>query len=282
MDISDFNEKDFPNYKIIWVDGHQMKHTVLKFKASNDDEARLMLDKWRNEHSDKDYYWSKVHYVRIVHKDKTMTVREMEDNNVVFGDEHKPNIFVRLFEAIGDFFAFWFWQKPVDWWYKLKDIAYLVKHGEARSNQWNLDMHLIDTIILNVPSLIKHSHGMMFLDEAIKELHKDDANFDIAQYHNEHCQGYPEEVEKLAMEIQQREYNYVLLNAKLYKYYVDAGIVDTDDPEAVEFDKQWRKILPVAPGSYDQMDYTKLHEMYETAWSNVWEWVKQHGHTLYD
>lgn len=282
MGIPDFNEKDFPNYKIIWVDGCQMKHTALKFKASNDDEARLELDKWRNEHSDKEYYWSKVYYVRIMHKDKTMTVREMEDSNVVFGDEHKPNVFVRLLEAVSDFFAFWFWQKPVDWWYKLKDIVYLVKHGEARSNQWNLDMHLIDTIILNVPSLIKHSHGMMFLDEAIKELHKDDVGFDIAQYHNEHCQGYPEEVEKLAMEIQQREYNYILLNAKLYKYYSDAGIVDTDDPEAVEFDKQWRKTLPVAPGSYDQMNYTKLHEMHETAWSNVWEWVKKHGHTLYD
>ena len=124
---------------------------------------------------------------------------------------------------------------------------------------------------------------MCFLDEAVKELHKDDPNFDIYKYYAE-CQGnYLKEVENLAMEIQKEEYGKLLLYVKLYKYYANGGNIDYDDPEQVEFDKKWRHTLPIKPGTYDRFsDYKLLDKMTREQWENIWNWVKQHGQKLCD
>ena len=281
--MSDINEKDLLNYQLFWVDDKQLKHTIIKFKADNDEDALLKCDEYNIMNAgDHLYYYGKIHYVKCLNKDGTFTIRDMSDRSEVHGLIFHKNAFLRIFESVCDFFSYWMWQKPIDWWYSIKDIVYLLKHKESRSNQWNLDMHLIDTIILNVPSLIKNSHGLMFLDEAIKRLNKDNAEFDLKKYHAEHCSGYPDEVEDLAYRIQIEEYNNLLLNARLYKYYSDAGIIDVDNEDEVEFDKKWRHTLPVKTGTYDEFDYDKLNELHQTAWNNVWDWIKKYGHTLYD
>ena len=277
----DVDEKDLPNYRIFWVDSKQLKHTIKKFKAGSDEEALAELKKFTTDDSTKKHYYGKMHYVRCMSSSGKMKIRALGDSYDPFADD-KKSILKRALSCIGDFFSFWLWQKPVDWWYKVKDIMYLLKHGEARSNQWNLDSHLIDSIILNVPSLIENSHSLMFLDEAILKFHGDDPNFNLKQYHLDNCCGYPDEVETLAMEIQYEEYKSLLLNAKLYKYYSDAGIIDTNSEDEVKFDKEWRHTLPVKDGTYDEFDYEKLKDMTQTAWNNVWDWVKKYGHTLYD
>ena len=280
--MSDIDEKDLPNYQIFWVDEKQLKHTVLKFTSSNDEDALLKCDEYSIFHVDHDYYYGRVHYVKCLNKDGTFTIRDISDRSDVFGENRSKNAFIRAVDAVCDFFTYWLWQKPVDWWYSIKDTLYLLKHKESRSNQWNLDTHMIDTIILNVPSLIKNSHGLMFLDEAILRLNADDKAFDLKRYHAEHCSGYPEEVEDLAYRIQIEEYSKLLLNAKLYKYYADAGIIDTDSEDEVAFDREWRCTLPVKTGTYDEFDYEKLNELCQNVWNSIWDWMKKYGHTLYD
>lgn len=277
----DIDEKALPNYKLFWVDSKQLKHTVKKFKASTDEEACKMLDEFCHSNVEHKYYYGRIGYARCITASGKMVLRELGED-FMYEDEDKKNMFMRFLSWIGDFFSYWLWQKPVDWWYKLKDIAYLLKYKEERSNQWNLDMHLLDTIELNLPSLIKNSHGMMFLDEAIIKLHGNEAGFDLKKYHQDHCSAYPSDVEKLAIEIQEHEYNKLLLNVKLYKYYSNAGIIDSSKEDEVEFDKKWRCTLPVKPGTYDEFDYNKLQEMYQKSWNDIWDWIKEHGHTLYD
>lgn len=275
-------EKKLPNYKIFWVDSKQLKHVIKTFKAGSDEEALARLEDFMKEDFSHKFYYGKMHYVRCMDSSGDMKIRALEDHSDPFEDSNKKNFLFRALSSIGDFFAFWLWQKPVDWWYSMKDVVYLLKHREARSNQWNLDMHLVDSIILNVPSLIENSHSMMFLDDAILKLHENDKDFDLKQYHLENCCGYPEEVESLAMEIQHEEYKRLLLDAKLYKYYLEAGIIDTSNEDEVKFDEEWRHTLPVKQGTYDEFDYDKLKAMIQAAWNNVWDWVKKHGHTLCD
>ena len=280
--INDIDEENLPNYRIFWVDDKRIKHVVLKFKALNDDEAYAKLKDFDSSHDDHVYYYGIIHYCKCINSsgDK-MFIRELNDHAISW-DDSKKNVFLRVVEKIGDFFAYWIYYKPIDLWYKLKDIIYLLKYNEARSNQWNLDYHLLDSIELNVPSLIKYSHCMMFLDEAILQLYGNDAGFDLKKYHESHCACYPKEVEDLAMKIQHDEYNKLLLYVKQYKYYSNYGIIDIDDPDAVEFDNEWRHTLPVKLGTYDEYDYEKLEILYNTAWNNIWDWVKKYGHTLND
>jgi hypothetical protein len=143
-------------------------------------------------------------------------------------------------------------------------------------------MHLVDSIELNLPSLIENSHSMMFLDDAIVELHGNDPGFDLNKYHEEHYAGYADDVQELAMEIQRREYSSLLQSVKLYKYYLNYGIVDVTNPDEVKFDKEFRKTLPVKPGTYDEFKYDELKKLVDQKWNDIWDWVKKHGHTLYD
>ena len=283
MNYKDVNEEDLPNYKIFWVDDKHNKHIVTKFKAKDDNEAKTRLNEYCNALNDSAYYYGRIHYVKYCSPNGDTKIKCMDDKDIfLVDDDYKQNAFIKAFKSIGDFFEYWFLQKPLDWWYKMQDVAYLLKYGEARSNQWNLDCHLLDTIELNVPSLIKYSHGMMFIDEAILELHKNDKNFDLRKYHEEHCRGYPDDVEKLAMKIQNDEYNKLLLYVKLYKYYSDFGCVDLSNANDVKFDKEWRHTLPIKDGTYDEFDYDKLNNLAQEQWNNIWDWVKKHGQKLYD
>lgn len=280
----EIDEKDLPGYKIFWVDENNKKHVVSKFKADNDDEALKTLASFKEKNKDHEYYYGHIHYVKCVDSShKVVMMSDIDDrDDLVFDFRKKKNALVSFFEKIIDFITYWTYDKPVDWWYALKDICYLLKYGERCSNQWNLDYHLVDSIILNVPSLIKHSHGLMFIDDAIVQLHGNEKGFDLKKYHEEHCMGYPKEDEELAVKIQDEEYRKILLYAKLYVYYSNFGIVDINDKDEVKFDKTWRHTLPIKPGTYDELEYDKLNCLAKYAWENMWDWVKKYGQTLND
>ena len=275
-----------PNYKIFHFDKQRDKIVDERFHAENDEQAYAHLLSFRESHHEDgvEYFYQNILYTSIIDF-PTMPEYDIEDHRF-YTQWKKANqvlskwdVFVEKVDdflyCIADTFS------NIKW--KVRDFIYLMRHKEAYSNQWNLDWHLIDSIELNLPSLIKHSHAMCFLDEAVKELHKDDPNFDIYKYYAE-CQGnYSKEVESLAMKIQNEEYGKLLLYVKLYKYYANGGNIDYDDPEQVEFDKKWRHTLPIKPGTYDRFsDYKLLDKMTREQWENIWDWVKQHGQKLCD
>ena len=248
-----------PNYAIFHFNSMHRSIVDETFYAENDDGAYTYLLEFKKDHhadgnDSIEHFYKPITYVRIVNEDG-ISEHNIDDYDFCkrWQKDNKPtskwDVFV---EKIEDFLY-----EIVDTFYnikhKIRDFIYLIKNKEAYSNQWNLDWHLVDTIDLNVPSLIKNSHTFFFLDEAIKELHKDDSNFDIDEYCKS-CQGnFPKEVEDLAIKIQNKEYEKLLQHVKLYKYYCNYGYVDYDDPEQVEFDKKWRHTLPIKPGTYDKL-----------------------------
>lgn len=276
-----------PNYKIYFFKNkdYYAKEVIERFYAENDAAAYAHLEEMRNACSDgKQLYYGSIHYVCSVDANGKHSEFDMDDRDGLCKWIHADDTFLkRIWENIKDFFEWWFVDKPRDLMYWMKDLVYLLKNKEARSNQWNLDWHLIESIERNVPSLIENSYALAFIDEAIVQMHSNEPGFDLDKFHKENCSGYPKEIEDLAIKIQKEEYEKLLLHVKLYKYYADFGVVDFSNPDEVAFDKQWRHTLPIKIGTYDEIsDYNKLIDMTQEQWREIWDWVKKYGQRLND
>lgn len=282
-----------PNYKI-WHFGKSRwdKVVVERFWAESDEKALERLEEVKKSwNGNEELFWSTVHYTCVIDDDGEMSDEvDIDDGrkNVewLWGGKKKKKKgkwWKRAWEEVAFFFEWWLVDRPKDFWWWMKDLVYLLKNGERRSAQWSLDWHLLDSIERNVPKLIENSHCLAFIDEAIMKLHGDEEGFDLDKFLREHCSGYPEEVEKLAVEIQREEYEKLLQHVKLYRYYSDMGHGDFDDPEWVELDKKWRGTLPLKRGTWDEIeDWKKLVKLAQDEWEAVWEWMKKHGQKLND
>ena len=279
------------NYKIYhFGKNHYDKIVDERFYAKNDDDAYKYLQAFINTTSNENsiayyYYYATIHYAIFVDNDGNKGQEyDIDDtcyaNKLIYAEK---SFIKRIYKTIKDFFEYWLIIKVNDIRYAIRDFIYLMKNKEAYSNQWNLDLHLLDSIERNVPSLIENSNALAFIDEAIVKVHGNDPGFDIKKYHEEHYAGYPEDIEKLAIEIQNTEYSNLLLYVKLYKYYSTFGFVDFTNSEEIEFDKKWRHTLPIKPGTYDEIaDYDKLTSLSNEYWNKIWDWMKVYGQKLND
>ena len=278
-----------PNYKVYYFKDSSKccKVVIERFYAENDDAAYAHLEEVKKTHLEltNELYYATLHYVSIVDENGNRTHEVDIDDHRKWLWLNRSNVplLKKILEEVKDFFAYWLVEKPKDIYYWTRDLVYLLKNKEAYSNQWNLDWHILDSIERNVPSLIKNSHSLAFINEAVIQAHKDVPEFDLDEYNKEHCCGYPKEIEELAMKIQKEEYANLLLHVKLYKYYANFGIVDFDDPEQAAFDKEWRHTLPVKKGTYDEIsDYNELLALSKEHWDKIWDWMKAYGEKLND
>ena len=257
-----------------------------RFYAKNDNEAYEHLQQWtKDKENDVQFYYSTIHYTCVVdeHGNRSDEI-DLEDHGSrrIWCEVNMP-WWKKAWKEFMFNLKYYLVDKPQDFCYLVRDLIYLLKNKEAYSNQWNLDWHLLESIERNVPSLIENSISLAFLDEAIAKVHGNDPGFDLKKYHEDHCSGYPEEIEELAMEIQVEEYSNLLLYVKLYKYYANFGDIDFNDSEEVEFDKKWRHTLPIKQGTYDEFyDYDKIIELSKEYWNKIWDWMKLHGQKLND
>lgn len=284
--MEDSTEKK-PNYKI-WHFGKTKYDKVVdeRFWAEDDGSAYAHLQNYICNHKDGTlYYYSTICYSCMVDENGIKSQEyDIEDHEFRYKLWNSRKSWLkRTWEEVKFFFEYWLIDKPKDICYWIRDLVYLLKNKEAYSNQWDLDWHILDSIERNVPSLIKNSNALAFIDEAIVQLHGKDKSFDLKQYHKDHCCGYPEEVEALAVKIQNDEYGKLLQHVKLYRYYADLGCIDTSDPEQVKFDKKWRYTLPFKKGTYDEVaDYDKVIAMANEQWNAIWDWMKAYGQRLND
>lgn len=211
--------------------------------------------------------------------EKTGKVKQYEDHIAWIEADRKQTPW---YEKLWDSMSWWCWQKwtsklsDFKWW--IADILYFIKYRQDRKASWSLDSYILDTIVHNVKVLMASKHGIsqMFIDEARKELHKHDKEFDLAEYNKEHF-NITEEEEKKASEIQNSTYQQILDAICKYNYYSCHGVADNE-----ETDKKLRSTLPIIKGSYDMFDYKKLLSMQMKQWNFIWDWVRKYGQTLWD
>ena len=274
---------DKPNYSIIVLTGPASynKRVIEKFYAKDRDEAyKYLCDKYRSLNDGNTYYYDELHYYYVRHDDGALKEYEYDS---LLNDKYKT----KLSKWWHDFcfsIEYYFWMKPRDWWYDIKDFFYLMKHKIPKSATWNLDSYLLNTIVKVVPSILDKRVGisMMFIDMAATQLYGKDEGFNLEDFHNKYCSGYPNEVEELAMKIMKDKHMEIVYHIKLYDYLQGFGIINANNKDEIEFDKANRHLLPIYEGTYDDVDYVKLHELIDKEWNAIWDWMKVYGHTLWD
>lgn len=269
-----------PNYQIFTIESNCKKNVVERFYADSNKAANdyLVENYVKTVNGSKKHYWGHYSPIKVLHDDGTTT--EYTCYEAIIGKTEGFWNKVKEFFAVD--VAYYLWDKPKDLWYWLKDLVFLNKNKIERRASWSFDTYVLEMIEKTLPRLMEDKVGIsqLFIDQAICDLHKDDASFDLAKYNEDHCStGYPKEVDRLAEKMMEKAYNEILLHIKLYRYYSDFGVVEDKDQA---FDKEWRSTLPIIEGSYDEFDYKKLQSLADQEWNAIWEMMKAYGRTMWD
>lgn len=286
------NKKQKPNYRIIRIEKqikkygflnmksyvHNKKITMVKFYAENDDEAYEYLVNYKKvANKAYDYYYDQCHSYGVADKDGKIhyydDFEDRLDHELDSGKWYK-----KIYEDIVFNLKYIFIDKPKELYYWIRDNIYLLRNKHQYGEHWSLDDHILKDLIWNIDRLNKYSHGMAFpyCEMAVKETHKNDKNFDINKW-NEQNHSYTEEEEKLAVKYQKESRNELVKYIKLYMFYRDCGCSDYPDIE-----KEYHHTLPIKKGTYDTLDYKKLHSLSLKYWNKIWEWMRMYGETLWD
>lgn len=278
------------HYKIFRVEkdpktGAETKITMTKFWAKDDREAYEELKKYRKvANKAYTYYFGTTGYYIGNKLD--------EDGKVKRYDDHKEMMEAwkaeePMMTKIKDALLYPFervWDKTKDGWWWITDMCFFLKNNHKRNESWSLDYHMIDDIIFNIPLLIKYKHGVPteFCMKARAELHKGDKKFNLEKSFEENPNSDDKEME-LADKLWDEELERGLLYAKLYTFYHSYGILDEDAwPDSKKFEKEWSKTIPHVPGTYNDIDYVKLHFLENKYWNSLWNWIKDNGRNLWD
>lgn len=274
-----------PNYKIYIINGiaSYQKKVIEKFIAKDRNEAyKYLCDKYRSLNDGNTYYYGKIHYHSVLHKDGTITEHDHESDSWL--TDSYSSKFAKWWDDFCFNLEYYLCMKPRDWWYNIKDFFFLIKNKFPRTALWNLDSHILNEISTIVPRILdkRVGYSMEFVDMAIKQLYGEQEGFNIEDYHNKYLSGYPKEVEDLAIKLMKEKHNELVYHIKLYDYISGFGIIDPKNKDEVAFDKENRHLLPVYEGTYDDVDYVKQHEIVQREWNAIWDWMKEYGHTLWD
>lgn len=286
------DKKQKPNYRIIRIEKHLKKYgflkmksyvhnkkiTMVKFYAENNDEAYEYLLNYKKVANKKyDYYYDRCNEYCIVGKDGKKHIFDDFEDSIDY-ESNTVDWYKNIYDDVVSKLEYIFVDKPKDFYYWIRNNVYLLKNKHPYGEHWSLDDHILKDLIWNVEELNKDSHGMAYpyLDMAVKETHKTDKNFDIKKW-NEQNHSYTDEEEKLAVKYQTESRNELVKYIKLYMFYRDCGCSDYPNIE-----KEYQHTLPILPGTYDMMDYKKLHSITQKYWNKIWEWMRQYGDTLWD
>ena len=284
--------KPSSNYRIIRIERQIKKYgflklksfvdckkiTMTKFYAKNDKDAYAYLQEYKRlANKAYEYYYDICSHYVVVDKDGKRHEFDCLEDKWNYEDK-QTTWYKTLFEKIMFELEYYFTDVPKHGWHWLRNNVYLFKNKHNYGEYWSIDCHILDDLKWNIPILNKHSHGIswQYLDKAVKEIHKDEKDFDINEW-NKINHDYTDKEEKLAVKYQKESRNELLKYIKLYEFYRDTGV--TDD---IEFDKKWHHTLPVKKGTYDNFDYKKLDALQEKYWNKIWEWMRNNGNTLWD
>lgn len=282
--------KDKIHYKIFRVEkdpktGAETKITMTTFWAKDDKEAYEELKKYRKAANKAyRYYFGTAGYYVGNELDASGKVKRYDDYKEMMKDwlavktacEKISDIVLSPFERV--------WDKMRDGWWWLCDLCFFIKNKHKRNESWSLDYHIVDDIIFNIPLLIKNKSGVPteFCMKARIELHKAEKNFDVDKSFEKEPGSSDKELE-LAEKMWNEELEKGLLYAKLYTFYHELGILEKNAwPDSEKFEKEWAKTIPYVPGTYDRIDYVKLHSLENKYWNSLWNWIKDNGRNLWD
>ena len=245
------------------MDNDENQKTLYKFWAKNDEEALNTLEEFKSQHPSfgECYYGPSLYYVDGEGK-RYESLREM----------HKDRR--GTLERIWDYAFYRIPSKFMDFKFKARNVLGFIRSKHACDESWNLDLHILEDLKHNLPILAKHNHKYPnFIADRVKGRLDRNGLID-------------EEFMKLESETALKMWTEELLSLHrevlLYLYYSNHGTFDCNDSEMSSIDSEYRNTIPYRRGMYKVIDYTRLGEMTQEHWNNIWDWVKEKGQALWN
>lgn len=244
------------------VDGKSVN--LFKFWHKNEEEALRVLNTFKECHpkyGDNCFYSTSGY---VMDPDGTR-------HDTLFEDIHDKDGF---FTKIHDFFVYSIPRFVSDFWFKVKDTIYFIRHDHSMKESWSLDTHLLEDLKFNLKKLSESHTGCpnFMCDRARAELKKPVKDE----------WDYEEDEMKLASKMWSEELNTLRENVLLYEYYSGYGIVSDDDKDMKLIEMKYKDTLPYKPGTNKGFDYEKLNSLAKERWENIWNWIKEYGESLWD
>lgn len=175
-----------------------------------------------------------------------------------------------------DNLEYYLWKKWrsdfIDFSFNRRNIKNFKKTGHAISEHWGLAEHLLGDLKYNLKKLIEVKSGVtfQFIEEVVKDEHKDDPNFDFDTWFEQNY-NISNEIHEKAKARCHELYQHIIDLIDKYAFYAMTG------PEP---DKEYPNI--VLEGSYDELDYKKMSEISIQCWNEIWDLVKKYGNSMWD
>ena len=273
-------------YKIFRVEkdpktGKGKKITMKKFWAKDDKEAFAELKEYRRvANREYTYYWGDAEgHITRDKNGKKILCDDFEEVMAVDRAQH-----CSLYNFIDDKWTdvCIFWRKICDLRYKLRDVLYWLKTKHNYNESWSLDIHMINDLHHNIPLIIEDKIGTptYFHEIALKEKHKGDPKWKLEDALNKDPNCI-DEVSDEARALWEAELNKFWNYVKAYIFFTSYGSVDHKDKALVDFAEENASQIPYKPGTYNDIDYAKLHILTQKSWNSIWNWMKQYGQMLW-
>ena len=278
------------NYRIFRVDENVMEHglpkkiTMMRITAENDDDAYHQLKDYI-KYANREYkYFVEEWQPTIIIRDGEKHV--YEDYADMMEKERKAKSFLRkIYDFVDKLVYRLFVSIPADFFHKIKETIYLLKHKQQLHASWCIDDIMLDTLLFNIPILKKNKHCLSWkmLEKAILEKHPDFTKQDLEKYFATHYNGYGDDIEKRAVVLEKEMFDKLIDDIKAYRYYAGQyAYIDKNDKDLAETDKKLRHTLPLIKGSYDRYEYKKIRDLTDKYWNKIWETVRTYGQEFND
>lgn len=280
------------NYRIFRVEEPEKGHYCMKkitmmriYAKDNNDAYSQLKDYIKVANKEYKYYVEAWQPHIVIRNGKKYVYDDLCD---AWNNENKSDsLYKKIYDEISLVCWKYFVRIPKDIYYWFRDLCYLIKYKQTYQSSWNIDTALLDVMLHNIPILKKNKHCLSWemLEKAILEKHKNDKKFDLKKFHEDHTQGYGEDIEKRSVELEHEMFDQLIKDIRIYKYLINDEYllpIDSDDKDLIELDKEIRPTLPLIKGSYDSYDYKKMNDMSIKTWNRIWETVRKYGREFND
>lgn len=292
------------------------------FTCETHAEAAMRIEGYNKVHDDRTYYYRPENRYYLLNSDGTQTPAKLGDftrdtvDNIMreftakmkkewrgLRKDKNSNRRIKLVKKIGrirKFMNIWIVKKTIASWLWLKDnlewycrdkwkyaindwknerkrVKYFKKYHHDTHESWSLDTHLLADLKWNLIRLKNESYGIptKFIEEAMNEAHSSEPDWDFDKwYEKNQCNS---EAEELAIKKMNEVYDRIINLIDLYGFY---AITDIDDDNFPEKKDPAEPII--LPGTYDILDYKKMHEKSVECYSQIWDLVKKYGPSMWD
>ena len=219
-------DKKKDNYRIFRVEESVKCHslpkkvTMMRITAEDDNDAYLQL---------KDYvkYANKEFKYYVEEWQPTVVIRngkktEYDDYCDMMEKERASRSFIKkAYDAVDSFFYRTFISIPADLFYKVKETLYLLKYKQQLHASWCIDDVMLDTLLFNIPILKKNKHCLSWkmLEKALLEKHPSFTKQDVDKYFATHYNGYGDDIERRAVELEKEMFDKLVDDVRAYRYY---------------------------------------------------------------